>query len=53
MAKYQEIRATFDKETITVYQAYAANIALPAVKKQQFSAPFSFHRMTWLKPSFG
>ena len=52
MAKYQEIRATFDKETITVYQAYAANIALPAVKKQQFSTPFSFHRMTWLKLSF-
>ncbi|WP_223241467.1 DUF4291 domain-containing protein [Flammeovirga sp. EKP202] len=50
--KYQEIRAEFDRDTITVYQAYNKNIALPALKHQKFEKPFSFHRMTWIKPSF-
>lgn len=52
MGKYQEIRATYDKDTITVYQAYSAKIALPAIKNQHFETPFSFNRMTWVKPSF-
>jgi hypothetical protein len=47
-----EIRATFDAETITVYQAYDPAIAAPAVKHQQLVAPFSYNRMTWIKPSF-
>ena len=50
--KYQEIRAEFDKETITVYQAYNKDIALPAIKNNTFEKPFSFYRMTWIKPSF-
>lgn len=50
--KYQEIRAEFDNKTITVYQAYNKNIAIPAVKNNKFEKPFSFHRMTWIKPSF-
>lgn len=50
--KYQEIRAEFDNETITVYQAYNKNIALPAIKNNKFEKPFSFNRMTWIKPSF-
>ena len=50
--KYQEIRADFDKETITVYQAYNKEIALPAIKNNKFLKPFSFNRMTWIKPSF-
>ncbi|NME72302.1 DUF4291 domain-containing protein [Flammeovirga aprica] len=50
--KYQEIRAVYDKETITVYQAYNKSIALPAIKNQKFESPFSFNRMTWVKPSF-
>ncbi len=50
--KYQELRAEFDKETITVYQAYNKNIALPAIKNNKFEKPFSFNRMTWIKPSF-
>ncbi len=49
---YQEIRAEFDKETITMYQAYNKNIALPAIKNNKFEKPFSFNRMTWIKPSF-
>jgi len=30
--KMQEIRAEYDKDTITVYQAYNKAIALPALK---------------------
>jgi len=49
---FYEIRADYDQDTIVMYQAYAPNIALPAVEKQTFVAPFSFRRMTWIKPSF-
>lgn len=52
MPNYQEIRASFTKETITVYQAYNKQIAIPAIKNNRFEPPFSFHRMTWIKPSF-
>jgi hypothetical protein len=47
-----EIRADFDRETIAIYQAYSPSIAEPALKAQRFVAPFSFRRMTWIKPSF-
>lgn len=47
-----EIRADFDRETITVYQAYPTAIADAALSAQRFVPPFSFHRMTWIKPSF-
>lgn len=47
-----QIRAVFDDETITVYQAYSPAIALPAVKHQKFVSPFKMERMTWIKPSF-
>ncbi|MBB6463836.1 DUF4291 domain-containing protein [Flammeovirga kamogawensis] len=50
--RYQEIRAEFDKETVTVYQAYNKNIALSAIRNNKFEKPFSFNRMTWIKPSF-
>lgn len=50
--KYQEIRAEFDTKTITVYQAYNKLIAVPAIKNNKFEKPFSFTRMTWIKPSF-
>jgi hypothetical protein len=46
------IRADFDSETIVVYQAFSAQIAVPAVAAKRFVAPFSLHRMTWIKPSF-
>ncbi|AZQ65233.1 DUF4291 domain-containing protein [Flammeovirga pectinis] len=48
----KEIRGIFDKETITVYQAYSPEIAIPAVKNQKFVPPFKMERMTWIKPSF-
>ena len=35
-----------------VYQAYSPRIADPALRAGRFVAPFSFGRMTWIKPSF-
>lgn len=52
MSQLREIRATFDNETITIYQAYNEAIALAALQAQKFVPPFSFNRMTWIKPSF-
>lgn len=48
----REIRAEYDRESITVYQAYREEIALPAIQQQRFVPPFSLNRMTWIKPSF-
>jgi hypothetical protein len=48
----REIRADFDRETIVVYQAYPPAIADAALEARRFVAPFSFHHMTWIKPSF-
>lgn len=50
--KEKEIRASYDHDSIVVYQAYRKEIALPAVENQQFVAPFKLERMTWIKPSF-
>jgi hypothetical protein len=52
MPQQHEIRADFDRETIVMYQAYAPKIAEAAVQAQRFVPPFSFNRMTWIKPSF-
>ena len=52
MTALYEIRADFDRTTITVYQAYGAAIADAALAAGTFTAPFSFGRMTWVKPSF-
>lgn len=51
---YRQIRATYDEQCITVYQAYSAAIAVPAVTQQKLSSSssFSFDRMTWIKPSW-
>ncbi|MBL8909555.1 MAG: DUF4291 domain-containing protein [Archangium sp.] len=46
------IRARFDERCIVVYQAYRHEIAEAAVRAQKFVAPFSYERMTWVKPSF-
>jgi hypothetical protein len=48
----REVRADFDRDTIVVYQAYSPAIADAALEAQRFVSPFSFHRMTWIKPSF-
>ncbi len=47
-----EIRADFDRDTIVVYQAFNDRIADAALERQRFVPPFSFGRMTWIKPSF-
>ena len=50
--KEHEIRAEYDQHSITVYQAYSKAIALPALQNNRFVLPFSFNRMSWIKPSF-
>ena len=49
---FRQVRALYDDETITVYQAYRPEIAEAAVRAGRFVAPFSLNRMTWIKPSF-
>ncbi|KAK6208393.1 hypothetical protein LQW54_006874 [Pestalotiopsis sp. IQ-011] len=51
---YRQIRASYDDETITVYQAYSAAIASEAVARQRLDASPLFRpgRMTWIKPSW-
>jgi hypothetical protein len=48
----RQIRARYTADTVTVYQAYSAGIARPAVAAGRFVPPFSRDRMTWIKPSF-
>lgn len=50
--KHREIRAEYDANTITVYQAYNKSIALPAIENNKFGEAYSFTRMTWIKPSY-
>ncbi|MFE2164591.1 DUF4291 domain-containing protein [Streptomyces sp. NPDC059447] len=52
MAPQYEIRADYDARTVVLYQAYPPAIADAALRAGRFVAPFSFHRMTWIKPSF-
>ncbi|KAI5466019.1 hypothetical protein BGZ63DRAFT_400445 [Mariannaea sp. PMI_226] len=51
---YRQIRALYDSDTITVYQAYKSSIAEAAVKAQKLNASPDFKpgRMTWIKPSW-
>ncbi|WP_435601150.1 DUF4291 domain-containing protein [Streptomyces sp. C10-9-1] len=51
MAPRYQIRADYDAHTIVVYQAYPPAIADAALRAGRFVEPFSFHRMTWIKPS--
>ena len=52
MTAAHQIRADYDRDTIVVYQAYSPAIADAALSAGRFVPPFSFHRMTWIKPSF-
>ncbi|MGI4789868.1 MAG: DUF4291 domain-containing protein [Janthinobacterium lividum] len=52
MLAIHEIRADFDVSTVVIYQAYPKAIAEAALKAGKFVPPFSFGRMTWIKPSF-
>lgn len=49
--KYQ-IRALHTASTVTVYQAYAPEIGLPAARDGRFPTAWKRGRMTWIKPSF-
>jgi hypothetical protein len=49
---YRQIRAIFNEHVITVYQAYAPEIAALAFAAGKFVPPFKRERMTWIKPSF-
>ncbi|KAK0726672.1 hypothetical protein B0T21DRAFT_293215 [Apiosordaria backusii] len=51
---YKQIRALFDSQTITLYQAYNPTIATAAVTTQKLNASplFKTTRMTWIKPSW-
>jgi Domain of unknown function (DUF4291) len=46
------IRAHCMESTVTVYQAYAPEIGLPAVRNGRFGPGWKRDRMTWVKPSF-
>jgi hypothetical protein len=48
----KQIRALYNAQVITVYQAYRKEIAEPALQHQKFVSPFKMERMTWIKPSF-
>ncbi|MFI1400666.1 DUF4291 domain-containing protein [Streptomyces sp. NPDC020681] len=48
----RRIRALHTADTITVYQAYAPRIGLPAARDGRFPAEWKRDRMTWIKPSF-
>lgn len=48
----RQIRASFDRATIVVYQAYNNEIAEAALAAGKLVAPFSLSRMTWIKPGF-
>lgn len=49
----REIRALYNDDAITVYQAFHKTIAQTAVQNKTFISPlFKKERMTWIKPSF-
>ncbi|MER6915156.1 DUF4291 domain-containing protein [Streptomyces sp. NPDC000594] len=52
MVPLRQIRAQYDNRTIVIHQAYSPAVADAALKAGRFVPPFSFGRMTWIKPSF-
>jgi len=48
----RHILAHYDESSITVYQAYNAQIGRYAVQHQTFGGEFSYSRMSWIKPNF-
>ncbi|WP_327356883.1 DUF4291 domain-containing protein [Streptomyces sp. NBC_01304] len=47
-----QIRALHTADTITVYQAYAPELGLPAAREGRFPEAWKRDRMTWIKPSY-
>ena len=48
----RHILATYDEDSIVVYQAYRPAIGRYAARNQCFGGEFSFSRMSWIKPNF-
>jgi hypothetical protein len=48
----RHILAQFDDHTILVYQAYRPEIGRYAAENRTFGGPFSYSRMSWIKPNF-
>ncbi|MFE7184954.1 DUF4291 domain-containing protein [Streptomyces erythrochromogenes] len=48
----RQIRAAHTDTTVTVYQAYAPRLGLPAARDNRFPPAWKRERMTWIKPSF-
>jgi hypothetical protein len=48
----RHIMAQADTASVVVYQAFSPEIADYAVNNQRFGGPFSFTRMSWIKPNF-
>jgi uncharacterized protein DUF4291 len=46
------ILASFDDETVVVYQAFSPETAVPSVAAQRMCGRFSLERMSWIKPNF-
>jgi hypothetical protein len=46
----RQVRTLFTARTVTVYQAYAPEIADRALAAGTFVPPFKLGRMTWIKP---
>lgn len=52
MPSEHEIRADYDHDTITVYQALSPSVADAVLAAGRFVAPFSSSHMTWINLSF-
>lgn len=48
----RRVRAAYSEDTVTVYQAYAPVIGVPAARDGRFPPAWKRDRMTWVKPSF-
>ncbi|MFB7463972.1 DUF4291 domain-containing protein [Streptomyces sp. NPDC056224] len=48
----RQIRAAHTGTTVTVYQAYAPSLGVPAARDGRFPPAWKRERMTWIKPSF-
>jgi hypothetical protein len=51
-AEGKVILASFDDETVVVYQAFSSATAVPSVAAQRMCGRFSLERMSWIKPNF-
>ncbi|AOP45110.1 DUF4291 domain-containing protein [Streptomyces lydicus] len=49
---FRRIRARYTERTVTVYQAYAPELGVPAARDGRFPVAWKRDRMTWIKPSF-